>query len=121
MIRQETMLNVADNSGAKKIQCIRILGGTKKKSATIGDIIIASVKKADPKSSNVKKKDKVRAVIVRTKKEKRRKEGDYIRFDDNAAVIIEKNNEPKSTRIGIVAREVRAVSPKIASLAKETC
>ncbi len=120
MIRQETMLNIADNSGAKKIQCIRILGGTKKKSATIGDIIIASVKKADPKSQ-IKKKDIVRAVIVRTAKEKRRKEGDYIRFDDNAAVIVEKNNEPKSTRIGIVAREVRAVSPKIASLAKETC
>ncbi len=119
MIRQESMLNVADNSGAKKIKCIRILGGTRKKYASVGDKIVATVKKAMPKG-NVKKKEVVNAVIVRTKKEKRRPDGSFIRFSDNAAAIVNKNNEPRATRIpSPIAREVRKNFNKVASLANE--
>lgn len=119
MIRQESKLKVADNSGAKIIQCIRVLGGSKKKNAKVGDKIVATVKKATPKG-NVKKKEVVLAVIVRTKKEKRRADGSYIRFSDNAVAIIDKSGEPKGTRIlGPIAREVRSNFAKVASLAKE--
>ena len=115
------MLKVADNSGAKRMQVIRVLGGYKKQSAGIGDIVTAVVKEAVPHSA-VKKSDIVKAVIVRTKKETRRKDGTYIRFDENAAVIIDpKNKEPKGTRIfGPIARELRAEGfSKIVSLAPE--
>ena len=120
MIQQESRLRVADNSGAKEILCIRVLGGTKKRYARIGDNIIASVKSADP-NSNVKKGDVVRAVVVRTRKEGRRKDGSYIRFDDNAAVLISKDGEPRASRIfGPVARELREKGyMKIVSLAPE--
>ena len=120
MIQQETRLKVADNSGAKEILCIRVLGGTRRRYARVGDRIVASVKSADP-NGNVKKGDVVRAVIVRTRKESRRKDGSYIRFDDNAAVIITDEGEPKGTRIfGPVARELRAKRfMKIISLAPE--
>jgi large subunit ribosomal protein L14 len=119
MIRPTTKLEVADNSGAKKIMCIGILGG-KKKFATVGDIIIASVKDALP-NSKIEKGDVVRAVVVRTKKEIRRPDGSYIKFDDNAAVIVNQQNEPIGTRIfGPVARELRAKHfMKIVSLAPE--
>jgi large subunit ribosomal protein L14 len=115
------MLKVADNTGAKKLQCIRVLGGYKKRYARIGDIITCVVKEAIPHGM-VKKSDIVHAVIVRTRKEKRRPDGTYIRFDDNAAVIIDrKNKEPKGTRIfGPVAREIRNKGfAKIISLAPE--
>ncbi|WP_163467959.1 50S ribosomal protein L14 [Fusobacterium sp. IOR10] len=120
MVQQQTVLNVADNSGAKKIMVIRVLGGTKKRFGRIGDIVVASVKEAIP-GGNVKKGDIVKAVIVRTRKEKRREDGSYIKFDDNAGVIMTTNNEPKGTRIfGPVARELRAKSfMKIVSLAPE--
>lgn len=121
MIQVQTMLKVADNSGAKKVQCIRVLGGYKKRYAGVGEIITAAVKEATPHSA-VKKSDVVRAVIIRTKKEIRRKDGTYLRFDDNACVIIDKEkNEPRGTRIfGPVAREVRRAGFfKIASLAPE--
>jgi large subunit ribosomal protein L14 len=120
MIRQESRLNVADNSGAKEVLCIRILGGTGKKYATVGDKIIVSIKSATP-SGNVKKGTVSRAVIVRTKKEVRRKDGSYIRFEDNAAVLLQNNDEPKGTRIfGPVARELREKQfMKIVSLAPE--
>ena len=120
MLQQESRLNVADNSGAKKILVIRVLGGTKRRYARIGDRIICSVKAADPHAS-VKKGDVVRAVVVRTKKEIRRKDGSYIRFDDNAAVLITPEGEPKGTRIfGPVARELREKNyMKIVSLAPE--
>ncbi|MEO0896069.1 MAG: 50S ribosomal protein L14 [Bacteroidota bacterium] len=120
MIQQESRLRVADNSGAKEILCIRVLGGTKKRYARIGDRIIASVKSCDP-SSNVKKGDVVRAVVVRTRKEGRRNDGSYIRFDDNAAVLINPEGEPRATRIfGPVARELREKGyMKIVSLAPE--
>jgi len=120
MIRQESRLNVADNSGAKEVLCIRILGGTGKKYATVGDKIIVSIKSATP-SGNVKKGTISRAVIVRTKKEVRRKDGSYIRFEDNAAVLLQNNDEPKGTRIfGPVARELREKQfMKIVSLAPE--
>jgi len=120
MIQQESRLRVADNSGAKEILCIRVLGGTKKRYARIGDRIIASVKTADP-SANVKKGDVVRAVVVRTRKEGRRPDGSYIRFDDNAAVLINPEGEPRATRIfGPVARELRERGfMKIVSLAPE--
>ncbi len=120
MIQQESRLRVADNSGAKEILCIRVLGGTKKRYARIGDRIIASVKTADP-SANVKKGDVVRAVVVRTRKEGRRPDGSYIRFDDNAAVLISPEGEPRATRIfGPVARELRERGfMKIVSLAPE--
>ncbi len=120
MIQEYTILNVADNSGAKKLRCFKILGGTRRRYARVGDIIMASVRVASP-DGTVKKKAKVRAVIVRTKKELRREDGSYIKFDDNAAVIINNQNEPVGTRIfGAVARELRKKNfIKIISLAPE--
>jgi len=120
MIQQETYLNVADNSGAKKLRVIRILGGSHKKYGTIGDVVVCSVRDAVP-NSDIKKGEVVKAVIVRTKKEIRRRDGTYIRFGDNAAVIIDRFNEPKGTRIfGPVARELREKGfMKIISLAPE--
>lgn len=120
MIQVESRLRVADNSGAKEIHCIKVLGGSKKRYGRIGDIIVASVKEAIP-DSNVKKGTVIKAVIVRTKKEKRRPDGTYIKFDDNAAVLINKNNEPVGTRVfGPVARELRGKGYlKIVSLAPE--
>ena len=120
MIQEQTMLDVADNSGAKKLMIIRVLGGSKKRFGKIGDIVVASVKEAIP-GEKKKKGDVVKAVIVRTKKELRRVDGSYIKFDDNAAVVINANNEPKGTRIfGPVARELRAKEfMKIVSLAPE--
>lgn len=108
MIQSESRLTVADNSGAKELYCIKVLGGSKRRYATIGDVIIVSVKEAIP-NSKVSKGDVVRAVIVRTTKEISRPDGSSIRFDDNSAVVINKNNEPVGTRIfGPVARELRA-------------
>lgn len=120
MIRQESRLNVADNSGAKEVLCIRVLGGTKKKYATVGDKIVVSVKSAHS-SSNLKKGTVSKAVVVRTKKEVRRKDGSYIRFEDNAAVLLNANDEPRGTRMfGPVARELREKQfMKIVSLAPE--
>ena len=120
MIQQETRLKVADNTGAKEVLCIKVLGGTRKKYASTGDLIVISVKKAIP-GSEVKKGTVHKAVIVRTKKEKRRHDGSYIRFDDNAVVLINDNQEPKGTRvIGRVARELREKRfMKILSLAPE--
>ena len=120
MVQMQTRLKVADNTGAKEIMCIRVLGGTRKRYAVIGDVIVASVKKAAP-GGTVKKGDVVKAVIVRTKKETRRDDGSYIRFDENAAVIINADKNPVGTRIfGPVARELRDKEYlKIASLAPE--
>jgi large subunit ribosomal protein L14 len=120
MIQQFTVVRIADNSGAKKARCIKVLGGTRRRYASIGDIIVASVKDALP-NSNVKKGEVVRAVIVRSKKEIRRKDGSYIRFDENAAVLISDQKEPRATRIfGPVARELRDKQfMKIISLAPE--
>lgn len=120
MIQQESRLKVADNSGAKEILCIRVLGGTGRRYARIGDQIVCSVKSADP-SSSVKKGDVVKAVVVRTRKERRRKDGSYIRFDDNAAVLLSPDGGPRGTRIfGPVARELRDKGyMKIVSLAPE--
>lgn len=120
MIQRETILKIADNTGAKKALCIGILGGTGRKTATIGDIITVTVKQASP-GGVVKKGEIQKAVIVRTAKEIRRKDGSYIRFDDNSAVIIDNNNEPKGTRIfGPVARELRKKEfTKIVSMAPE--
>ena len=120
MIQMQTYLKVADNTGAKELMCIRVLGGSRKKYAGIGDVIVASVKKASP-GGNVKKGEVVRAVIVRTAKELRRDDGTYIRFDDNAAVIIREDKNPRGTRIfGPVARELREKEyTKILSLAPE--
>lgn len=120
MIQQESRLSVADNSGAKEVLCIRVLGGTKKRYASIGDTIVVSVKSASS-SSSLKKGTVSKAVVVRTKKEIRRKDGSYIRFDDNAAVLLTTNNEPRGTRIfGPVARELREKQfMKIVSLAPE--
>lgn len=120
MIQQQSMLNVADNSGAKKIMCIRVLGGTRRYSANIGDIIVASVKEATP-GGVVKKGEVIRAVVVRTKSGTQRKDGSRIRFDDNAAVIINEAKNPRGTRIfGPVARELREKDfMKIISLAPE--
>jgi len=120
MIQSETILNVADNSGAKKILCIMVLGGSKRKSGQIGDIIIASVKEATP-GGVVKKGDVVRAVIVRTRSTMNRSDGSHIHFDENAAVIINEQNNPRGTRIfGPVARELRDKDfMKIISLAPE--
>jgi large subunit ribosomal protein L14 len=120
MIQEYTRLSVADNSGAKSVMCIRLLGGSKKKYGSIGDIVVVSVKSAIP-GGNVKKGEVSRAVVVRTKKEIRREDGSYIRFDDNAAVLIDNNNEPRGTRIfGPVARELREKEfMKIVSLAPE--
>lgn len=120
MIQQETRLNVCDNSGAKEILCIRVLGGTRRRYARVGDIIVASVKDANP-SGTVKKKSVVKAVVVRTKKNIKRKDGSSICFDDNAAVIINDSKEPRGTRIfGPVPRELRELGySKIISLAPE--
>ena len=119
MIQMQTMLNVADNSGARKVQCIKVLGGSKRRYAGLGDVIICSVKEAAPNGS-VKKGDVVRCVVVRVKKEVRRKDGSYIRFDDNACVLLKNDGELRGTRIfGPVARELRAKNMKIVSLAPE--
>ena len=121
MIQSQTNLKVADNSGARFVQCIKVLGGTKRRYAHIGDVIVVAVKEATPHSP-IKKGDVVRAVIVRTTKEIRRKDGSYLRFDDNACVVIEKEKiEPRGTRVfGPIAREVRRKGFfKIASLAPE--
>jgi len=120
MIQMQTVLNVADNSGAKKLCCIKVLGGTRRRYASLGDIIVVSVKEAIP-NSKVKKGNVSRAVVVRTVKEVRRKDGSYIKFDDNSAVLINPQNEPIGTRIfGPVARELRAKKfMKIVSLAPE--
>ncbi|MDH5608929.1 MAG: 50S ribosomal protein L14 [Cyclobacteriaceae bacterium] len=120
MIQQESRLNVADNSGAKEVLCIRVLGGTGKRYANVGDTIVVTVKSAIS-SSNLKKGTVSKAVVVRTKKEIRRKDGSYIRFEDNAAVLLNNNNEPRGTRIfGPVARELREKQfMKIVSLAPE--
>jgi len=120
MIQAETQLNAADNSGAKRLYCIKVLGGTRKRYATVGDIIVVSVKEAIP-NSKVKKGDVMRAVVVRTTKEVRRPDGSYIKFDDNSAVLINAAKEPIGTRIfGPVARELRAKQfMKIVSLAPE--
>ena len=120
MIQQETFLKVADNTGAKEIHCIRVLGGSKRKYGNIGDVIVASVRKAAP-GGQVKKGDVVRAVIVRSRKGMRRADGSYVRFDENAAVIIKDDKTPKGTRIfGPVARELRDKEfMKILSLAPE--
>jgi len=120
MIQQGTKLKVADNSGAKIVQCIKVLGGTRRRYAKIGDIIVVSIKEAEP-SGTVKKGEKARAVIVRQKTPLRRKDGSYIRFDDNAAVIIDKEKQPRATRIfGPIAREMREGGfSKIVSLAPE--
>jgi len=120
MIQAETRLTVADNSGAKVLYCIKVLGGSKRRYAGVGDIIVVSVKEAIP-NAKVKKGDVLKAVVVRTKKEIRRQDGSYIRFDDNSAVLISGSNEPVGTRIfGPVARELRAKHfMKIISLAPE--
>jgi large subunit ribosomal protein L14 len=120
MIQMQTLLEAADNSGAKKLACIKVLGGTKRKYASLGDVIIVSVKEAIP-NSKVKKGEVMRAVIVRTVKEVRRLDGSYIKFDDNSAVLINPQNDPVGTRIfGPVARELRAKKfMKIISLAPE--
>jgi len=120
MIQLRTILKPADNTGAKKLMAIHVLGGSKRKWSSLGDVVVAVVKEAAP-DGVVKKKEKVRAVIVRVKKERRRKDGSYIRFDDNAAVIIDKRGNPKGTRIfGPVAREVKERGfNKIAAMAKE--
>ena len=120
MIQQQTYLKVADNTGAKEIHCIRVLGGSKRKYGNIGDVIVASVRKAAP-GGTVKKGEVVKAVIVRTKRGIRREDGTYVRFDENAAVIIKDDNNPRGTRIfGPVARELRERDyMKILSLAPE--
>ncbi len=120
MVQEETNLVVADNSGAKKIRCIRVLGGSNRRYASLGDVIVVSVKTAIP-GGGVKKGEVSKAVIVRTKKEVRRKDGSYIRFDENAAVLLNNQDEPRGTRIfGPVARELRDKKfMKIISLAPE--
>jgi len=120
MVQMESYLKVADNTGAKEIHCIRVLGGSKRKYGNIGDIIVASVRKANP-GGTVKKGDVVKAVIVRSKRGVRREDGSYVRFDENAAVIIKEDKNPKGTRIfGPVARELREKDfMKILSLAPE--
>ena len=121
MIQTYTMLNSADNSGAKRIMCIKVLGGSRKRYARIGDIIVASVKEAVP-NSQVPKGSVVRAVVVRTAKEYRRSDGSYIKFDENAAVVLDPQNQPQGTRVfGPVARELRDKDfTRIVSLAPET-
>ncbi len=120
MIQQESRLNVADNTGAREVMCIKVLGGSRRRFATVGDVIVCSVKSVIP-GSEIKKKSVVRAVIVRTKQPTRRGDGSYIRFDSNAVVIIDKDKSPRGTRIfGAVARELRERSfMKIVSLASE--
>ena len=120
MIQAQTILTVADNSGARKVRCIKVLGGSKRKFATLGDIIVVAVQSASP-TSKIKKGKVERAVIIRTHKEVRRKDGSYIRFQDNACVMIDEKLEPKATRVfGPVARELREKHfTKIVSLAPE--
>jgi large subunit ribosomal protein L14 len=120
MIQMQTQLDVADNTGARIAQCIKVLGGSRRRYATVGDVIVASVKKANP-NSDISKGQIVRGVVVRTKKNVRRGDGSYIRFDRNAMVIIDTDGNPKGTRIfGAVARELRAKNfMKIVSLASE--
>ena len=120
MIQQQTMLTISDNSGARRAMCIKVLGGTRRRYASVGDIVVVAIKDAIPNGA-MKKGQVARAVIVRTRKEVRRRDGSYIRFDENAAVIIDENKEPKGTRIfGPVARELRDREfMKIVSLAPE--
>ncbi len=120
MIQQESVVNIADNTGARKVLCIRVLGGSRKRYARVGDVIVGTIKQAQP-HSGVKKGDVVKCVIVRTAKEYRRPDGSYIKFDDNAAVILQDRTNPKGTRIfGPVARELREKNyMKIISLAPE--
>jgi len=119
MIQQESRLAVADNSGAKEVLCIRVLGGTRRRYASVGDVIVVSIKSVIP-SSDVKKGTVSKAIIVRTKKEIRRTDGSYIRFDDNACVLLNNTGEIRGSRIfGPVARELRTVNMKIVSLAPE--
>lgn len=120
MIQMQTRLKVADNTGAKEVMCIKVLGGSKRRYAGIGDVIVVAVKKALP-NGTVKDHEVVKGVIVRTKKAVRREDGSYVRFDANAIVIVDNNNEPRGTRIfGAVARELRAKNfMKIVSLAAE--
>ena len=119
MIQQESRLVVADNSGAKEALCIRVLGGTKRRYASIGDVIVVSIKSVIP-SSDVKKGTVTKAIIVRTKKEIRRADGSYVRFDDNACVLLNNAGDMRASRIfGPVARELRAANMKIVSLAPE--
>jgi len=119
MIQQESRLTVADNSGAKEVLCIRVLGGTRRRYASLGDVIVVSIKSVIP-SSDIKKGAVSKAIIVRTKKEIRRNDGSYIRFDDNACVLLNTAGEIRGSRIfGPVARELRAVNMKIVSLAPE--
>jgi large subunit ribosomal protein L14 len=120
MIQMQTIVDVADNTGAKVARCIRVLGGTKRRAAVVGDIIVVSIQKTLP-GSNIKKGQVARAVIVRTRKSTRREDGSYVRFDKNAVVLIDKDNNPRGTRIfGAVARELRDRRfMKIVSLASE--
>lgn len=120
MIQLNSVLNVADNTGAKRVKCIQVMGGSGRRFGSLGDVIVCAVREAIP-NSNVAKGSVVKAVIVRTKKERRREDGSYVRFDDNAAVIIDGNGDPKGTRIfGPVARELRAKKyMRIISLAPE--
>ena len=119
MIQLRSILNVADNSGARKVQCFKVRGGHHRDIATLGDVIMCSVRDAIPTSA-IKKGDVVRAVVVRVAREKRRKDGSYIRFDDNACVLLNNANELRGSRIfGPVARELRAVNMKVVSLAPE--
>lgn len=120
MIQQVSRLTVCDNSGAKSVKCIKVLGGTRRRYASVGDVIVVSIKEASP-HGQIKKKSIDRAVVVRTHKEVRRKDGSYIRFDDNACVLITKEGEPKGTRVfGPIARELREKGfQKIVSLAPE--
>ena len=121
MVQHRTMLNVADNSGAKRLQVIQLLGGSKKRFGRLGEVIVAVVKGVDPKNAQVKNGEVVRTIVVRTRKELRRADGSYIRFDDNAGVVVDKDGNLRATRIfGPIAREVRdAGFSKIISLAKE--
>ena len=120
MIKKESRLKIADNSGAKEVLCIRVLGGTKKRYASLGDKIVVTIKNALP-NGNIKKGSVSNAVVVRTKKEIKRKDGSYIRFEDNAAILLNENDEPRGTRVfGPVARELRQKKfMKIVSLAPE--
>jgi large subunit ribosomal protein L14 len=119
MIQQESRLTVTDNSGAKEVLCIRVLGGTRRRYASVGDIIVVTVKSAIP-SSDIKKGSVTKAIIVRTKKELRRADGSYIRFDDNACVLLNSSGDLRGSRIfGPVARELRNTNMKIVSLAPE--
>ncbi len=120
MIQRRTLLKVADNTGAKIIQCINILGGTRRRYAQLGDVIVATVKKAEPRKL-IKKHDVVRAVIIRQKKEYKRADGSYIRFDDNAAVIVDDQNKPKGGRVfGPMAKEIKEKNlNEVAALASE--